>query len=164
MLILALSLLFLAGLFLIALGLPGIWVMALAVIGYAWLTGFHAVGVGIMVTALVLAGVGEALEAWLGFGLARRYGGSRRAGWGALLGGLVGAGVGVPVPLIGSVIGGLVGSFAGAMLFEYSNALHAGTALRAGWGALLGRVAATTAKMGLGIIIAVVTLFAALRG
>jgi uncharacterized protein YqgC (DUF456 family) len=162
--ILALSLLFLAGLFLIALGLPGLWVMVLAVMGYAWLTGFHAVGVGIMVTVLVLAGIGEGLEAWLGFGLARAYGGSKRAGWGALLGGLVGAGVGVPVPVIGSVIGGLVGSFAGAIAFEYSNALHAGTALRAGWGALLGRVAATTAKMGLGIIIAVVTLFAALRG
>jgi uncharacterized protein YqgC (DUF456 family) len=96
--------------------------------------------------------------------LARRYGGSKRAGWGALLGGLVGAAVGVPVPVIGSVIGGLVGSFAGAIAFEYTNSLHAGTALRAGWGALLGRVAATTAKMGLGIIIAVVTLFAALRG
>src|SRR6266700_6943875 len=155
MLILALSLLFLAGLALIALGLPGLWVMVLAVMGYAWITGFHAVGVGIMITVLVLAGIGEGLEAWLGFGLARRYGGSKRAGWGALLGGLVGAGVGVPVPVIGSVIGGLVGSFAGAIAFEYSNTRHAGTALRAGWGALLGRVAATTAKMGLGIIIAV---------
>ena len=152
-----------AGLFLIALGLPGLWVMVLGVMGYAWITDFHAVGVGIMATVLVLAGLGEGLEMWLGFGLARRYGGSKRAGWGALIGGLVGAGVGIPIPLIGSVIGGLVGSFVGAMLFEYSKALHARTSLRAGWGALLGRVAATTAKMGIGIIIAVVTLFAAIR-
>jgi uncharacterized protein YqgC (DUF456 family) len=164
MLILALCIVFLAGLFLIALGLPGLWVMVLGVMGYAWITDFHAVGVAIMVTVLVLAGLGEGLEMWLGFGLARRYGGSKRAGWGALVGGLVGAGIGVPIPVIGSVIGGLVGAFAGAMLFEYTKALHARTAVRAGWGALLGRVAATTAKMGIGIIIAVVTLFAAIRG
>lgn len=138
--------------------------MVLGVMGYAWITDFQSVGVGIMATVLVLAGLGEGLEMWLGFGLARRYGGSKRAGWGALVGGLVGAGVGVPIPVIGSVIGGLVGAFAGAMLFEYSVALKARTAFRAGWGALLGRVAATTAKMGLGIIIAVVTLFAAIRG
>ena len=40
--------------------------------------------------------------AWIGFHFARRYGGSKRAGWGALAGGLIGAVVGVPVPIIGS--------------------------------------------------------------
>ena len=95
--------------------------------------------------------------------MARRYGGSKRAGWGALIGGLVGAIIGVPVPIIGSVIGGFVGAFAGATLLEYSRSPVAGAAVRAGWGALLGRVAATAAKMTLGIVIAVVAVFAALR-
>ena len=154
----------LAGLALIAIGLPGLWLMVAAVLGYAALTGFQAIGWGTLGIILALALLGEAAEAWLGFGLARRYGGSKRAGWGALLGGLVGAAIGVPVPLIGSVVGALVGSFAGAALFEYSRTWTAGTAVRAGWGAFLGRVAATTAKVALGIVIMVLALFLAARG
>lgn len=154
----------LAGLLLIPFGLPGLWVIVLSVLAYGWLTDFHSVTTGIIVLALVLALVGEVIEAWLGFRFARRYGGSRRAGWGALVGGLVGAVVGVPVPLIGSVIGGFVGAFAGAALFEYSRARQAGAAAGAGWGAVLGRAAAAAAKMGLGIVIAVSAWFAAARG
>src|SRR5258706_4458209 len=112
---------------------------------------------------LALALLGEFIETWLGFRFARKYGASKRAAWGALIGGLVGAVVGVPVPVIGSVIGAFVGSFAGAVVFEYSTS-GAGTALRAGWGALLGRAAATVAKTAVGVVIAVVALFAAVRG
>lgn len=154
---------FLVGLALVALGLPGLWVMVLAVAGYGWLTDFQGVGNWTILAAVALAGVGEIVEAWLGFGLARRYGGSKRAGWGALLGGIVGAIIGVPVPVIGSVIGAFIGSFAGAMIFEYSKAYAAGSALRAGWGALLGRAAATAAKTAIGVVIAVVALFAAIN-
>jgi uncharacterized protein YqgC (DUF456 family) len=153
---------FLAGLALVALGLPGLWVMAVAVVAYAWLTDFARIGLVTIVVVLGLAIVGEVVEAWLGFGLARRYGGSKRAGWGALLGGLVGAVVGVPVPVIGSVIGAFIGSFAGAAIFEYWKS-DAGTAVRAGWGALLGRAAATAAKTAVGVVIAVVALFAAIN-
>ena len=154
----------LAGLVLIALGLPGLWVEVIAVIGYGWIGGFRAIGLATMGVVFGLAVVGELMELWLGFGFAKRYGGSKRAGWGALVGGLVGAAVGVPVPVIGSVIGALVGSFVGAALFEYSRTWTTETAMRAGWGALLGRIGATTVKMGLGIAIAVVAAFAVLRG
>jgi uncharacterized protein YqgC (DUF456 family) len=156
------ALCFVAGLALVALGLPGLWLMVLAVIAYGGLTHFGTIGLWTIVTVVALAAIGEIFEAWLGFGLARRYGGSKRAGWGALLGGLVGAIVGVPVPVIGSVIGAFIGSFAGAVVFEYTHS-GAGTALRAGWGALLGRAAATAAKIAVGVVIAVVALFAAIR-
>jgi uncharacterized protein len=152
------------GLALVPLGLPGLWVMVLGVIAYGWLTSFRTIGVATIAIALGLAFLGEILETWMGFGLARRYGGSRRAGWGALVGGIVGAVGGVPVPLVGSVIGAFVGSFAGAALFEYSWSRIPGTALRAGWGAVLGRAAAAATKIGLGIVIAVVATFTALRG
>jgi hypothetical protein len=152
---------FLVGLALVALGLPGLWVMVLAVIAYGALTDFQRIGAVTILIVVALAVIGEVLEAWLGFGLARRYGGSTRAGWGALVGGLVGAVVGVPVPVIGSVIGAFIGSFAGAVVFEYWKS-DAGTAVRAGWGALLGRAAATAAKTAVGVVIAVVALFAAM--
>ncbi len=153
-----------AGLLLVPLGLPGLWVMVAGVIGYGWLTDFRSVGVVTIAVVTGLAFLGEIVEAWVGFGLARRYGGSPRAGWGALVGGIVGAVVGVPVPVVGSVIGGFVGSFAGAALFEYSRSGTTTTAVRAGWGAVLGRAAAAAAKIALGVVIAVVGIFAALRG
>lgn len=153
-----------AGLLLVPFGLPGLWLMVVGLVAYGWLTGFRSVSFTIIAVALGLALLAEVVEAWVGFRFARRYGGSSRAGWGALVGGLVGAVVGVPVPIIGSVLGGFTGSFAGAALVEYAQARRADTALGAGWGALLGRVAATAAKMALGIVIAVLAAFAALRG
>jgi uncharacterized protein len=153
----------LAGLLLIPFGLPGLWVMVLTIMGYGWLTDFRTLGVGLLVAVIGLAVVGEVIEAWLGFRFARRYGGSKRAGWGALIGGLVGAVIGVPVPVIGSVIGGFVGAFVGAALFEYSQSRHGGTAAGAGWGAVLGRAAAAASKMAIGIVIGVSVMVAALR-
>ena len=66
--------------------------------------------------------------------------------------------------MIGSVIGAFIGSFAGAALFEYTRERHAGVAMRAGWGAMLGRAAAAGAKIALGLVIAVVGVVVMLRG
>jgi len=153
----------LIGLLLVPLGLPGLWIMVLGVIGYGWITDFRSVGAGTIALVLALAAAGEVMEAWVGFRLARRYGGASRAGWGALLGGILGAIVGVPVPILGSVIGAFVGSFAGAAVFTYLGMPSLHGAARAGWGALLGRAAAVAVKVALGVVIAVVGAFAALR-
>jgi uncharacterized protein len=150
----------LAGLVLLALGLPGLWLIVAAVLACGAFTGFQAIGWGTIAVVFALALLGELLELWLGFGLAKRYGGSHRAGWGALVGGLVGAVIGVPVPVLGSILGSLIGSFAGAVLLEYTRSREG--AWRAGWGALLGRVAATSAKMAVGVAMTVVALWAAL--
>ena len=156
--------LFLVGLALVPFGLPGLWLMMFGVVAYGWATDFRAVGVATMGLAFGLALAGEVLEAWLGFRFTKRYGGSSRAGWGALLGGLVGAVIGVPLPLVGSVIGAFVGAFAGAALFELTRSRALGGAMGAGWGAVLGRAAAAAVKIALGLVIVVVTVFAVLRG
>lgn len=153
----------LAGLAMIPLGLPGLWVMVLGILTYGWLTEFHSVGIATIAIVLALAFLGEIIDNWLGFHFATRYGGSSRSGWGALLGGFVGAVIGVPVAVIGSIIGAFIGSFIGAALFEYSYSRHAGAATRAGWGAVLGRVAATAVKIALGLVISVIGLFAAIQ-
>jgi hypothetical protein len=152
----------LVGLFLIPLGLPGLWVMVGGILAYGWLTSFRSVGVAIIAIALGLAFLGEILENWIGFRFAKRYGGSSRSGWGALIGGLVGAVIGVPIAVIGSVIGAFIGSFIGAALFELSYSRHVGVATRAGWGAVVGRAAAAAVKIALGLVIAVIGVFAAL--
>jgi uncharacterized protein len=153
----------LAGLVLIPLGLPGLWLMALGVIVFGWMTAFRTVGFVTMGVVIGLAVVGEGADWWVGFHMAKRYGGSRRAAWGALLGGLIGAAVGVPVPIVGSVIGALVGAFAGAAALEYTRAARGRQAVSAGWGAVMGRAAATALKVGIGLVIAVVGVFAAAR-
>lgn len=151
------------GLLLIPFGLPGLWVIVLGILACGWLTGFRALTPGLVALAIGLALVGEIVEAWIGFRFAERYGGSRRAGWGALVGGLIGAVVGVPVPVIGSVVGGFVGAFAGAALFEYARARRSAGAVRAGWGAVLGRAAAAGVKMAIGVGLVVGALFVVLR-
>jgi uncharacterized protein len=153
-----------AGLLLIPLGLPGLWLIVLGILSYGWLTDFRTLTAGLVALAVGLALLGEAVEAWIGFRFARRYGGSRRAGWGALAGGLIGAVVGVPVPIIGSVIGGFVGAFAGAAVFEYTRERASDGAVRAGWGAVLGRAAAVALKMGLAVVMVSGALWLAVRG
>lgn len=135
----------LAGLVLIPFGLPGLWVILLGILGYGWLTDFRTLSAWLVALAIGLALLGEVAESWIGLRFAQLYGGSRRAGWGALLGGLAGVILGVPVPLVGSVVGGFAGAFAGAAIFEYTSARRAEGAVRAGWGAVLGRAAAVGA-------------------
>lgn len=150
------------GLCLIPLGLPGLWVMVVGIIAYGWLTSFHTVSALTIGIVLAIAVIGEIIESWLGFRFAKRYGGSSRSGWGALIGGLIGAVIGVPIAIIGSVIGAFIGSFIGAALFEYSASRRAGVATRAGWGAVVGRAAAAAMKIALGLVIAAIAAFAAL--
>ena len=161
--ILLLALVEVAGLLMVPLGLPGLWVMMLGLLSYGWFTDFQTVGLWTTTLVLVLAVLGELIETWLGFRFARKYGASKRAAWGALMGGLVGAVIGVPVPVIGSVIGAFVGSFAGAAVFEYTMSAHTGTAVAAGWGAVLGRAAAAAAKIALGIVIGVISVISVVR-
>ena len=150
------------GLLLVPLGLPGLWVMLGAILIYGWLTDFRSLGAALIVTVITIAVAGELIESWLGFRFAKRYGGSSRSGWGALVGGIVGAIIGVPIPVIGSVIGAFLGSFVGAALFEYTTSRSLDVATRAGWGSVVGRAAAAAAKIALGLIIAIIAAFAAL--
>src|SRR2546425_6732733 len=84
----------LAGLAMIPLGLPGLWVMVGGILAYGWLTGFRSVGIATIVIVLGIAFLGEIIDNWLGFRFAKRYGGLNRSGWGAPLCGACGAVVG----------------------------------------------------------------------
>jgi len=143
----------LLSLFMIPLGLPGTWVMIAAGVGYSILVP-NSIGVFALVGTTVLAVVGEIFEFTLAGKYARKYGGSRRAGWGAVIGGMVGAFVGVPVPIVGPIIGAFAGAFIGALVFEYSREADHRTATRVAWGALIGRVVAAALKVAIGFAIA----------
>jgi uncharacterized protein len=142
-------------------GLPGLWIMVGAGLAYQLLRP-GAVGTATVVGTAVLALIAEILEFTLAGRYARKYGGSRRAGWGAIIGSIIGAIVGVPIPILGSIIGGFVGAFVGAFIAERSRGTELGGASRVATGALVGRVVAAAMKTGIGVVIAIWILFAAL--
>ena len=160
--VLLLALVFLGCLFLIPLGLPGLWLMLAAGFVYDLLMpGTDPIGIWNIAGATLLAVFAEIAEFSLAGKYARKYGGSRRAGWGAILGGMVGAFAGVPIPIVGSVIGAFAGAVLGALVFEYLGNRDANAATRVAWGALVGRVVAAALKVGVGVAIAAWLLFAA---
>lgn len=164
MAVLLLAVALLLSLFLVLLGLPGLWLMIGVALLYNWLVA-PVFGLASLILVGVLALVAEVLEFTLSARYTKRYGGSPRAGWGAILGGFVGAFVGLPIPVVGSVIGAFVGAFVGALLLEISRAeATRGSATRVAWGALIGRVVAAGAKTGIGCAIAAILIVTAMRG
>jgi uncharacterized protein YqgC (DUF456 family) len=148
-------------LILIVLGLPGLWIMVATAVTYNLVVPGDPIGWVSLIAVAVLAFAAELLEFTLTGRYARKYGGSRRAGWGAIIGGIIGAMVGIPVPIIGSVIGAFVGSFFGALIAEFTGGSSAGDATRVAKGALIGRVMSTVLKIGIGLTIGVWIFIAA---
>jgi uncharacterized protein YqgC (DUF456 family) len=150
-----------AALLAIPFGLPGTWLMVLAAF-LADRLGDVRIGAGVLIGVALIALVAEMLDLTLSARYTRKYGGSARGAWGAIIGGIVGALVGVPVPIVGSVLGALAGSFVGALAFELWGGASHGVATRAATGAAVGRAVAMACKAGAGCVIAVWVLGAAL--
>jgi hypothetical protein len=141
--VLAVSLIVVGAAGLVVPALPGPPLLFAGLLAAAWADDFAYVGAG------TLTGLGlMAALAWLAdlvsgaFG-ARRYGASGRSVLGAAIGALVGLPFGVP--------GFLLGPFVGAVLGELTTKRGLAAAGRAGWGATLGLVLGTAAKLALGV-------------
>jgi uncharacterized protein YqgC (DUF456 family) len=148
------------GLVMIPFGLPGTWIMAGAALGYSLLVP-NSIGTFTVVVVALMALAAELIEFTLTAKYTRKYGGSRRASWGAIIGGMVGAFIGVPVPIVGPVLGAFAGAFVGAFVAELSRG-NAGSATRVATGALIGRVAAAAMKVAIGIAMAAVIIVTAI--
>jgi hypothetical protein len=141
-------------LLLIPLGLPGLWVMigvlTLAVAG-------NEVSPWILLVLIVVAVLAELAEWAIVARTSARWGGSRKAFWGAIAGGLVGILLGLPVPLpiLGPLLAGLLGTFAGAAAVTLWETRAMRSAGRVGCGAVLGRAFAAAAKTAAGVVILV---------
>lgn len=160
--ILLLALVLFLSLFLIPFGLPGTWLMICAAFGYNWLTSSTAIGWATIVGVMVLAVIGEVAEFVLSARYTTKYGGSKRAAWGAIIGGTIGAIIGIPIPIVGSIAGAFAGSFVGALMMEWTVQRDMPASTRAAWGSLVGRVAATAVKVALGCAIGVWIVIAAM--
>lgn len=148
-------------LLLVPLGLPGTWLMVgVLVVGLvagrvAWTT---------LLVLVALVALAEVAEFLLVRHSSLRYGGSSRAFWGAVAGGLIGVVVGVPVPVVGSLVAGVGGTFLGAGLVAMWEERHVASAARVGWGAVVGRALSAAVKIGAGLVVLVVGGAALLAG
>jgi uncharacterized protein YqgC (DUF456 family) len=161
MALLILAAVIILSLILIVLGLPGLWIMVASAVAYNLVVPGDPIGWVSLVAVAVLALIAELLEFSLTGRYARKYGGSRRAGWGAIIGSIVGAMVGFPVPIVGPVIGAFVGSFLGALVAEFTGGSSAGASTKVATGALIGRVVSTALKIGIGFTIGIWIFIAA---
>jgi uncharacterized protein YqgC (DUF456 family) len=145
----------------IPLGLPGTWLQVVAAAVAVWATDRP---IGWLLVLVVLAVAGEIAEMLSGQWGARRFGGSPRAAWGALIGGFAGLFIGTPVPLVGSLVMSFVGSFVGAIVGEMSGRRQIAPELRVGLGAVLGRALGIAAKLGVGFVIAILSVAGLVMG
>lgn len=158
-----LALVLVVSMVLIVLGLPGLWIMIASAITYNVVVPERPMSWLSVVGIVVLGVVAEVLDFSLAGRYARKYGGSRKAAWGAIIGGMIGALVGVPVPIVGPLIGALIGSFVGALVGEVRNGGERSAATKVATGALIGRVLGTVIKVGLGFTVAIWIFLAALH-
>ena len=133
--------------------IPGTPLLFLGLLFGAWAEDFRFIGVWtllILAAMAVLTYVVEFAASALGV---KKYGGSRRAMAGAVLGGIVG--------LLFSVPGILLGPFVGAVLGELSLQRSLDQASRAGFGTVVGLAIGVAGKLAIGI--AMVGLFLLMR-
>ena len=155
--------LLLVGWFLNLLGLPGLWVMVAAAVGYAWATDWLLMSWPGLVALLVLALLAELVEFLAGAAGAKSAGGTKRGMAGAIIGGLIGGVIGtglIPIPIVGTVAGLCLGSFAGAAGVEMMIHRDREKSIAVGIGAAKGRFWGTVWKSAIGVVMIVVALAA----
>jgi hypothetical protein len=140
----------LAGLVLPA--LPGPPLLFAGLLAAAWAEDFMYVGTGTLVVLGIMAVLCFLADLAASAYGARRYGSSRRAAVGAAVGAVVGIFFGLP--------GLVLGPFLGAILGELTKNGGIAAASRAGWGATIGLLIGTAAKLALGFAMIGVFLIA----
>jgi uncharacterized protein len=141
------------GIVLIPFGIEGTFVIVADALVYGLLTGFERVTLLFLGLLLGIALLVELFEFVFGGILARKFGGSKWAVAGAIIGGFLGAVIGTSVmPVLGTFVCGFLGAFLGAFSVELFQSMNFENALKVGAGAFLGAVGGKMTK----IIVAVV--------
>ena len=151
------TLLGMACLGLVLIGMPGTWLIILMAIALEFVQRLWApagspymFSIWVLVAAVIIGGLGEVFELIAGAFGAKKGGASKKGMFGALIGGIVGALLCIPIiPPIGSLLGAFIGCGAGAIIGELSNAndVKLKDTLKPAAGAVIGRVLGTLAKL-----------------
>lgn len=151
-----------AGLVISVFGLPGLWLMVAAAVGYTLAAGDAVLGWQVVAVLAGLALASEIAEFLAGAVGSSAAGGSWRGIVGAAVGGIIGAIVGMPVPVIGPVLAAILGAAIGAGILELtSGKTSVEQAGQIAVGAAKGRFWGALSKLGFGsIMLLVVVVYA----
>lgn len=128
--------------------LPGTWLILISATVYSWLHDWATPGLWALVGLGIVAVIAELLEMAASAVAVQRSGASRRAMWGALIGGMLGMFVfSIPLPVIGTLIGGALGCFVGAVIGEMSSRDELGHVAKVGAFAAIGQITGVLLKM-----------------
>lgn len=122
---------------------PGAPVLFLGLLLGAWAEDFQYIGLWTLLVLAVMAMLTYAVEFVASVFGVKKYGGSKRAMVGAVLGGIVGLFLGIP--------GILFGPFVGAVIGELSMQHSLDEASRAGFGTVVGLAIGLAGKFAIGI-------------
>jgi hypothetical protein len=122
---------------------PGAPILFLGLLFGAWAEDFQYIGVWTLLILAGMAGLTYVVEFAASILGVRKFGGSRRAMAGAVLGGVVGLFLGIP--------GILLGPFVGAVIGELSLQRSLDQASRAGFGTVVGQAIGVAGKLAIGI-------------
>ncbi len=150
-----------AGLFLVFLalllglhffGLPANWLILLGLGAWKWAHPDMAGGWGFFLLLFGVCLAGEVVEFAAQYWGARRFGGTNRGAWAAVLGAIVGGIFGAAFFFgLGAIPGSLFGAYAGSLLVEIGQGRSFDDARYAAMGAMWSKVFGTVAKIGLGV-------------
>jgi uncharacterized protein len=137
------------GVALSCLSISGTWLVAVAAVLAAVLSGADFPGLGTVLLFVYVAILVEVAEVVAGAWGVKKRGGSGRAGFMAVVGGLVGLVLGsaIPVPVIGSLLGMMAGSFALVYAVEVHRLKQGSAAAHIAMGAVLARVLVVLMKV-----------------
>lgn len=133
--------------------IPGAPLLFLGLLFGAWADNFQYVGLWTLLLLALLTVLTYLIEFFSAALGAKKYGGSRRAMWGAVLGGFIGIGFSIP--------GIILGPFVGAVLGELSLQRTLDQASRAGFGTVIGMAMGIAGKLAIGL--AMIGLFLTMR-
>ena len=149
-------------------GVPGNWIIVAGSLLWFLLAPVdYSFSLWILLAQVLLAGIGEALEAGASIVGARKLGGSKTGAAFSLIGSIIGGIAGlslIPIPVIGWIVGPIlfacVGALLGAILGEKLVGTTTGKSLKIGGVAFAGRLFGTLGKLAMGSAMVVVTLIA----
>jgi uncharacterized protein YqgC (DUF456 family) len=136
--------------------LPGTPLIFGAALLYAYATDFETIGFGRLAILAVLAVVSSALEYVAGAAGARKFGGSRAA----VIGAIIGAVGGLAWPPFGLLVGPLVGAIAG----EFMRTREFARSVRTGMGTAVGVIGGVLSHVALALVMVLLFLWWVTRG
>ncbi len=156
----------LTGVVLSGLSFSGTWLVVLASLLGLWAGGEGFPGWKTVVVFVLISVVAEIMDTLAGSWGVRRRGGSNRAGWAALAGGIFGmlAGSLIPVPILGSLFGMFGGCFLAAYYAELSLQKEKEHAAHIARGAVIARVLIIALKLSLTLAMSMILIIGMIAG